>query len=254
MTTTLIVLAHPDQRSFNGSWAAETLRASEALGHNVILSDLVAMGFDPVERASHYAENYEEIFDTLKAQETASQRNQLSADVAAEINKIRAADRIIFHFPIWWFGPPAILKGWFDRVLANGALHNSKDRFDAGLCKGKKALFCVTTGSTSVESAFDGKEGDVQMLLWPLAYAMRYVGFTVLKPHIVHGVHGYHKGDAKQNLKIRLKKQLAEHQDLIANFDTLAEIPFNLDSEFSREGKLNEDAPSYTHFIRHKLE
>lgn len=254
MMTTLIVLAHPDQRSFNGSWADETRKASEALGHKVILSDLVAMGFDPVERASHYAESYEEIFDTLKAQETASDRSQLPADVTAEIEKIRTADRVIFHFPIWWFGPPAILKGWFDRVLANGALHNSKDRFDAGLCKGKKVLFCVSTGSTAVESAFDGKEGDLQMLLWPLAYALRYVGFTILKPHIVHGVHGYHKGDAKQNLQLRLKKQLAEHQDVIAKFDTLAEIPFNRDNEFSREGKLDENAPSYTHFIRHNLE
>lgn len=251
MTTTLIILAHPELRSFNSTWANSTRRICEGLGHDVLMSDLVSMGFDPVEKASHYGLDSNQPFDVMKAQETSAAEKALPSDVAMEIEKIYKADRIIFHFPIWWFGPPAILKGWFDRVLANGALHNSKDRFDAGLCKGKKALFCVTTGSSSIESAFDGKEGDVQMLLWPLAYALRYLGFTVLKSHTIHGVHGYHKGRANEELESRLAGLLAGHKDTIANFDALPEISFNRDDEFSPEGKLHEDAVSHSHFIRH---
>ena len=54
MTTTLIVLAHPDPRSFNGAWAEATRSACEALGDTVLFSDLVEMDFEPVERADHY--------------------------------------------------------------------------------------------------------------------------------------------------------------------------------------------------------
>ena len=98
---------------------------------------------------------------------------RLPGDVAAEVDKVRAADRILFHFPLWWFGPPAVLKGWFDRVLAHGVLHTDTERFDRGRCAGKEALFCVTTGATEAECGPDGREGDVQMLLWPLAYTLR---------------------------------------------------------------------------------
>ncbi|TYC64406.1 NAD(P)H-dependent oxidoreductase [Marinobacter sp. BW6] len=46
----------------------------------------------------------------------------------------------------------------------------------------------------------------MQMLLWPLAYTFRYLGFDVLRPLIVHGVHGYHKGAAKDDLENRLRR------------------------------------------------
>ena len=83
-----------------------------------------------------------------------------------------------------------ILKGWFDRVLAHGLEHDTDRRFDRGRYRGRKALFCVTTGSKATESAYNGREGDVQMLLWPTAMTLRYLGFTVLVPEIIHGVHG----------------------------------------------------------------
>ena len=189
----------PEPRSFNGAWARATCAASEAAGHEVLLSDLVASGFDPVERRAHYAAlddaDGDAAFDPLRLQDVAARRGALPEDVAVEVAKLRAADRLVVHFPLWWFGPPAILKGWFDRCLVHGALHTSSRRFDTGLCRGKKALFCVTTGSTADESSPAGKEGDATLLLWPLAYALRYIGFTVLKPHLVHGVHGFHDAD-----------------------------------------------------------
>ena len=74
MTTTLIVLAHPDRRSFNGAWAEATAEASKALGHAVLWSDLASMGFDPVESARHYpGYSGDRAFDPLKAQEEAAE-------------------------------------------------------------------------------------------------------------------------------------------------------------------------------------
>ncbi len=250
MTTTLIVLAHPEPRSFNGAWARASAEASAALGHEVLLSDLCALGFDAVEAAQHYAHT-DGPFDPLKAQESAAARGGIPADVAIEIAKIRQADRVIFHFPIWWFAPPAILKGWFDRVLMHGAMHSVADRFDAGLCLGKKALFCVTTGSRAAESAHNGKEGDVQMLLWPTAYTLRYLGFDVLEPRLVHGVHGYHTGADKTDLQDRLRTVLANQNALINGFDSLPAQPFNADDDFDANGTLRPDRPSHTPFIRH---
>ena len=251
MTTTLIVLAHPDKRSFNGAWASATEHAARAEGGTVLLSDLCAMGFDPVESVVHYPDAQGTgSFDPLKSQEKAARNRQLPHDVQAEIDKLLQADRVVFHFPLWWFGPPAILKGWFDRVLANGALHDVDRRFDTGLLCGKKALFCVTTGSSAAESAYNGKEGDVRMLLWPAAYTLRYLGFSVLQPVTVHGVHGYHKGAAEAELRSGLQTVLADQERLIAEFDNRPCLTFNADSDFDCSGRLHPDSPSHSLFIR----
>ena len=253
--STLIVLAHPEPRSFNGSWAQASAEASEANGHTVLFSDLVSMGFDPVEKRSHYdlvtANDDDEPFDPLRMQDRAANMNRLPAEVATEIQKIRDVDRVIFHFPLWWFAPPAILKGWLDRCLVHGALHTSTQRFDAGICIDKKALFCVSTGSTALESSPSGKEGDVNMLVWPMAYTLRYLGFTVLEPIVVHGVHGFHEGEAKAALQLRLSQVINNQHHLVSNFDELPRMQFNRDDEFSDEGILKPSARSYSGFIRH---
>ncbi|MGI9390098.1 MAG: NAD(P)H-dependent oxidoreductase [Boseongicola sp.] len=251
MTTTLIVLAHPDQRSFNGAWAEATEKSSRELGHTVLWSDLTAMEFDPVESARHYPHfQTESAFDPLKAQEEAAKADEIPSDVATEIEKVRRADRVIFHFPLWWFAPPAVLKGWFDRVFAHGALHSVNRRFDVGCCIGKKALFCVTTGSSEAESAPNGKEGDVQMLLWPTAYTLRYLGYTVLVPEIVHRVHGYHRGSARKELQDRLQAVLETQPSLVSAFDERPALEFNLDSEFDDNGRLKPGSQSHSFFIR----
>ena len=252
MAATLIVLAHPERRSFNGAWAEATERASLALGHEVIWSDLCSLGFDPVEARDHFPHIGTDIaFDPLKAQEKAATDGTLPDDVAGEIVKIRQADRIIIHFPLWWFGAPAILKGWMDRVLAHGALHTTDQRFDSGMCPGKKVLFCVTLGATEAEAAFNGKEGDIRMLLWPLAYTMRYLGMTVLEPRLEFAVHGYFEGKDEADLRRRLANTLEAHSQIIAGFDALPEIRFNADTDFDDRGQLKPEAPSYTPFIRH---
>ncbi|WP_299817066.1 NAD(P)H-dependent oxidoreductase [uncultured Roseibium sp.] len=252
MTITLIVLVHPAPTSFNAAWAEATETACLSLGDEVLRSDLYAMGFDPAERPGHYASAcVSDPYDVLKTQEAAARAGRLPADVQHEIDKVRAADRIILHFPVWWFAPPAMLKGWCERVLVNGGLHDTDNRFDTGRFRGKSVLFCATTGSRQEESAYNGKEGDIQMLLWPLAYTFRYLGFDVLRPRTIHGVHGYHKGPAKMDLEARLQAELAGHCEAIAGYDTLPRLTFNADSDFER-GRLRPGAPVHSHFIRHE--
>jgi NAD(P)H dehydrogenase (quinone) len=252
MTTTLIVLAHPDPRSFNGAWADATEQAASELGDVVLRSNLCDMGFDPAEGAAHYPQWPQcDAFDPLKAQEQAAANSGFPEDVQSEIEKLRQADRVIFHFPIWWFAPPAVLKGWFDRVLAHGALHTIDQRFDRGLFKGKKAQFCVTAGAGETECGFDGKEGNLEMLLWPTAYTLRYLGFTVLKPKAVFGVHGYFEGQARVDLEARLRSVLRDQSAFLQSLESRPEVAFNKDTDFDQTGKLRSDCPSVTPFIRH---
>ncbi|MDP7185921.1 MAG: NAD(P)H-dependent oxidoreductase [Paracoccaceae bacterium] len=249
MTTTLVVLAHPEGRSFNGSWANATVKACRAAGDRVLVSDLTAMGFDAVERAAHYPSLPPAArFDPLKAQEAA---HVPPADIAAEIIRLEQADRVIFHFPIWWFSPPAVLKGWLDRVLQHGRIHTVDERFDRGKFKGKRALICATAGASQAECAHNGKEGDIRMQLWPLAQTLRYLGFDVIEPRVAFGVHGYHEGDDKSALEARLARTLSDQAAVLRDFDTLPLWPFNTDADFDANGQLKPDAPSHSPFIRH---
>lgn len=249
--TTLIVLAHPERRSFCGNWADVSAEAAQDdPADRVLWSDLYGMKFDPTEGPGHHPP-VEAHFDVLKAQEAAAS-TALEPDVEKEVDKIRTAERVIFHFPIWWFGPPAILKGWLDRVLVHGELHDVENRFDTGLCRGKEALFCVTTGASAEESGFDGKEGDTRLLLWPLAQTLRYLGMDVLEPCVVNGVHGYFEGEAKQKLEVRLKQVLASHRKKISDWATHPRVKFNSDGDFDEQGRLRADAPSHSAFIRHQ--
>jgi NAD(P)H dehydrogenase (quinone) len=206
------------------------------------------MGFDPVEAPQHYVDPSDP-FDVLKAQEQASAAGTLPADVEAEIAKLEAVDRVILHFPLWWFAPPAILKGWMERVLAHGRTHDVDNRFDTGRFRGRKVLFCVTTGARAAESGPDGKEGDTRLHLWPAAYTFRYLGFDVLEPVLVHGVHGYNRGERKAALEARLEAALAGQGELMRNFDRLPVMCFNSDGDFDAEGRLKSGAPSHLPFI-----
>jgi NAD(P)H dehydrogenase (quinone) len=249
MTTTLIVLAHPSRQSFNGAWAEASAAACEAAGHEVLWSDLSAHQFEAVEGARHFGQVETGPFDPLKAHEAAVAAGSLPMDMAAEAEKIRQADQIIFHFPLWWFAPPAVLKGWFDRALVHGDLHTVEERFDTGRCRGKRALFCVTTGAGPAECGPGGKEGDVNLLLWPSAYTLRYLGFDVYVPEVVHGVHGYFEGADEAALQARLRGVLEGQVRLLAELPQRETLRFNADSDFDDAGRLKPAAPSHSHFI-----
>lgn len=249
MTTTLIVLAHPSRQSFNGAWAEASAAACDALGHKVLWSDLSAHKFEAVEGARHFGQDAAGPFDPLKAHEAAVAAGTVPMDMAAEAEKIRQADQIIFHFPLWWFAPPAVLKGWFDRALVHGDLHTVEERFDTGRCRGKRALFCVTTGASAAECGPGGKEGDVNLLLWPSAYTLRYLGFDVYEPEVVHGVHGYFEGAEEAALQARMADVLDKQAGLVAELGERALLRFNADSDFDESGRLKAGVESFSAFI-----
>ena len=249
----LVVIAHPEKTSFTHSWANESIKAAKMLGHQVLISDIYQMGFDPIEKAVHYNKTYpENQFDILKTQEFHSRQNTLPADIEEEIFKFRECELAIFHFPIWWFAPPAALRGRMERVLVNGRMHDTHNRFDKGLFKGKRAQFCVTMGASGQESSHNGKEGDINMLLWPMAYTLRYIGMDILPYKILNSVHSYHSDKHKKGLEKYLSREIKKQKSLIQNFQNKEVLKFNSDADFNEEGQLKENAKSYSPFIRPK--
>ena len=185
----LIVYAHPEPKSFNGAMkglAAETLSGA---GHQVVVSDLYAMRFDPVAGPGDaIGEREDPEFFSLPREQTKACRDGTTApDVAAEMEKLRAADLVIFQFPIWWFGMPAILKGWTDRVFARGFAYLPGRKYDTGMFRGKTAMVAATTGTSADTYAPDGIDGDILTVLWPIHNGLfRYSGFDVLPPFVAY--------------------------------------------------------------------
>jgi len=132
----VVILAHPNPRSFNASVAniySETVRSC---GQDVIVRDLYALGFDPV----------------LKDEERPHEHGiTLSADVQKEIDVIRGADIYVLIYPIWFGMPPAMMKGYIDRVLGAGATAREiQNRSAEGVLNGRQMLSITTSGARDV--------------------------------------------------------------------------------------------------------
>lgn len=94
---------------------------------------------------------------------------------------------MIWQFPLWWFGLPAALKGWVDRVFAMGRIYGGGRTYESGVCKGKRALLSLTTGGPEGAYTSDGFNGDIYGILKPIHRGvLQFVGFEVLAPHIVY--------------------------------------------------------------------
>jgi putative NADPH-quinone reductase len=143
----LIVLAHPEPKSFNGALFDTAVRTFSALGDAVVTSDLYRMRFDPVSDRHNFRTVKDPSFLKLQIEETyATERDAFVPEIETEIRKIEACDLMILQFPLWWFGLPAILKGWADRVLAMGRTYGYGNIYATGKFRGKRALLSLTTG------------------------------------------------------------------------------------------------------------
>jgi NAD(P)H dehydrogenase (quinone) len=183
----LVVYAHPEPTSFAGALKDVAVKSLMAAGHSVEVSDLHAEGFNPV--AGRH--DFESISDPARfhyqsEQLHASQSGGFAADLVREQDRLMRADLIVFVFPLWWGGLPAIVKGWFDRVCAYGVAYADGKRYERGYFVGRRALLALTTGGTA-ERFSQGSYGEMSHVLHSVQRCiLEYLGFEALKPFVAY--------------------------------------------------------------------
>ena len=133
--TIVVILAHPDEGSFNHAIARTVVDRLAANGHAVVVHDLYREGFDAV----------------LPGGEIPREAS-LPPVIARHCEEIAAADGIVIIHPNWWGMPPAILKGWVDRVIRPGVAYgfvegDSGEGVPVGLLKVRAALVFNTSNT-----------------------------------------------------------------------------------------------------------
>ncbi len=111
----LIVTTHPLNDSLCKLLGKHVENELTQIGHEVTIEDLYAENFEPaltaLERKSYYAESYD------------------SSNIAEQVSRLQDAEALVLLFPTWWFGFPAMLKGWFDRVWGPGIAYDHASDF-----------------------------------------------------------------------------------------------------------------------------
>ncbi len=187
MKKILIIHAHPEAKSFCSSLKNEAVTYFQSQDAEVKVSDLYAMGFNPVgDKHDFTALQNPDFFKYQMEQVNAFQNNLFSADLKSEMEKLEWCDTLIFNFPLWWFGLPAILKGWVDRVFAMGLVYGAgKGVYDNGTYKNKTAFLTFTTGGPEIAYSDTGKNGNLDTILYPIQHGMLYfAGMTVMPPFV----------------------------------------------------------------------
>lgn len=143
MTRALVLFAHPCEESFSASLHGVVVETLRKRGWQVDDFDLNAEGFSPVLTSAERRAYHE-----VGVNET---------PVADHVARLRAADALVLVFPVWNFGFPAILKGFFDRVFLPGVSFRLEDGFVKPNLTHVRKLAAVTTyGGTRVRALLAG--------------------------------------------------------------------------------------------------
>jgi NAD(P)H dehydrogenase (quinone) len=218
--TILLVSAHDDPRSLVGALQNTALAVLERADHTVLVTDLYGQGFNPVasnidfKTKSSVHANY-----MFEQQRSVNINSGFSPDIQAEMSKVAQADLIIFHFPLWWASTPAILKGWFDRILAMGFAWNSDARYSTGLMRGKRALLVTSVGDPASYYQADGMHrATVEQHLYGLSHnTLAFCGFDVLRPVILANTTAASEDELSEDIKAyaKLLQTIDEYTDYI---------------------------------------
>ncbi|MEJ0028344.1 MAG: NAD(P)H-dependent oxidoreductase [Rhizomicrobium sp.] len=189
-----VIVAHPNADSYTAALASAYREAGLAAGHEVIFRDLYAMGFDPrlaeseIPWSPHFA---------------------LKDDVIAERALLQDVDVFAFFYPLWLNSPPAILKGYLERVFGLGFAYRREGAGNAPLLKGRKMISFTASGAPT--------EWVIQSGAWAAMRTLFDSHFaTVCGLEVVDHVHfgGIHPGiraDSVRNDGDTVRATLARH-------------------------------------------
>lgn len=188
----LWVSAHPEPKSLNAALRSDALSALRGAGHDIRTSDLYAMRWNPVVTADDFGHDHHHRLLVGARSGQALTEGTLAPDIRAEQRKLAWADAVVVQFPLWWYGMPAILKGWFDRVFVEGYGYGlrredgSTRRYGDGTLAGKRAMTVVSFGGSADSAGARGINGQMDELLFPIHHGIFwYTGMSVLPPVLI---------------------------------------------------------------------
>jgi NAD(P)H dehydrogenase (quinone) len=190
-------------------------------GHAVVISDLYGQGFSPEAQKWDFVTTTGNHFNYMLEQKHAANLDlAFSPDILGEIQKLRVTDIVLFIAPIWWFSVPAILKGWFDRVLAMGVTWDGGKIYENGLMRGKQAMLIASAGGPTNYYQEDGKhQATAQQMLHHINHGtLGFCGFNVHEPFVALNVLGSDtalRAKALTELNFRMQHLLDSPQWLI---------------------------------------
>lgn len=186
-----IVFCHHEPKSFGAALLQRSIETLASAGHEVVVSDLYAMGFNPVASAADFTQRrFPQALQYDREQKYAHEHDAFAPDIQVEVDKLLWCDFLILQFPLWWFSVPAMMKGWIDRTFVNGVVYGKGQRFDAGGLKGRRAMLAMTTGCNPEMVRPDGLLGDININLWHVQNgALAYTGLKVLPPFLAWAIH-----------------------------------------------------------------
>ncbi len=222
----LIVFAHPESRSFNGSMLEVAVKTLTDLGQHVKVSDLHKMNFNPLPgRHDFDSALSEDWFNYQDEQKHAHAQGAFKEDIKEEHEKLEWADLLLLQFPLWWFSMPAILKGWVDRVFAYGYAYGGGRWYDQGVFGPKRAMLGITVGGPETAYTIGGLQGDMEQILFPIQHGiLQFVGFSVLPAFVAYSAN-YSDVDRRESVLDEFRKHLAR-------IEALEPLPMPLIAEY----------------------
>ncbi len=169
----LTILDHPDPNSFTAAVARSFNMGAESVGHTTELADLHAEGFDP---------------RWTMADVEGEGPDRLPADVRLEQERIDRADAIGFVFPLFWWGMPAMTKGWVDRVWSWGWAYDQLDDPEKSLQRPRTGVLLVPAGARSDEMGELGYRAAIETA-W-ISGTFGYFGFAHRELVLLNGSKG----------------------------------------------------------------
>jgi NAD(P)H dehydrogenase (quinone) len=195
------------------------------------------MRFDPVSSRRNFTTVKDPDYFKPQIEEAyATEMNGFSPDVETEIGKVEGCELMIWQFPLWWFGLPAVLKGWVDRVFTMGRVYGGGRWFSDGALRGRRAMCALTTGGPEGIYGSRGRNGSLDKVLFHVQHGMlAFVGYEVLPPFVAWSA--ARVGDDGR------ARYLGAYRERLLTLDTTPPIPFHPLEHFDEKLQLKAEFP-----------
>ncbi|QGF92997.1 flavodoxin family protein [Pseudomonas sp. CFSAN084952] len=222
-----VVYAHPEPKSFCAALKSAAVQEFQAARHDVLVSDLYEMGFNPIASAEDFLQPERPDYCAYALeQRNAVRTGSLRTDIQEELDKLLWCDLLVLIFPLFWCSTPAILKGWIDRVFVSGKVYGGKRFYNHGGLHGKRVLVSVTLGGQEHMFQPEGIHGSLRDMLKPLLQGtLAYSGMNVHEPFV-----GWHVPYVSTGQRLLL---LEQWQDRIRKLDDESLLVFPCLEDFT---------------------